>query len=223
MNTIKNLIGIGKGRTMLIIGAGATLKQNEKDITKFIEKTNPLTIGINNMTGFYVPDFHVWTNTQRFRTYGHTIDSKSSVLLGTNISLKLIKQVIGVRDYTLINYTDKEGIPMGYKNGKLYGHYRTAGCLSIMIAHIMGVDVINVVGFDGYTLYPQTDVASGNASQHCYGTGHTDTADWATCIKKDVIIDNVLQNLKDYGINFSIITPTKYEKFFDSSILNGRN
>lgn len=218
MKTIQNLINKEKGKDALIIGAGTSIKDNQDLINKFIRKTKPFTMGINNMTNFWIPDYHLWTNTQRFRTYGNNINNESKLLLGSNISLKVIKDVIGDSSYTLVNYTDKvKGVPIKYKGGKIYGYYRTAGCLAIMILHLMGVKDINIVGMDGYTLHKHKDIKSGKKSQHWYGNGLTDTATWKTCVMKDELIEEVLHSLKDYGIKFQILTPTIYKDFYDST------
>lgn len=214
MQTVEDILDSRKGESALIIGAGATIKTYKEQIDLFINKTAPFTIGINNMTDFWVPMFHVWTNNQRFRTYGKNINSKSNLLLGSNISLKVVKEIIGDRNYVLLNRVDRSGVPISYKNGTIYGYFRTAGCLSIMLAHLMGAKAIHVVGMDGYTFHDQKDVMAGKESQHCYGSGHTDTANWKACIDKDNIINNVLMSIKDYGINFNIITPTKYNDFY---------
>ena len=215
METIKDLVNTRKGESALIIGAGAAIKEEADNIDAFIKRKKPFTLGINNMTSFWVPDYHVWTNTQRFRTYGESINPNSHLLLGQNIPLKVIRNVIGGRDYILINYTDmKEGVPLGYKDGKIYGYFRTAGNLAIMIAHLMGASEVNIVGADGYSLHKREDLVKGQESHHCYGNGFTDTADWETCVKKDKIINNVLNNLREYGIDFKILTPTKYEDFY---------
>lgn len=220
MYTTRGLVNTRIGESALIIGAGATIKENQEQINNFIQSTKPFTIGINNMTEFWVPDYHLWTNTQRFRTYGKNIDPNSSLLLGSNIPLKVIKETIQSRSYILINYTDMDrGIPVGYKDGKIYGYYRTAGCLAIMILHLMGVSEINIVGMDGYSLHKLEDLESSRESQHCYGEGFTDTASWETCVRKDREIENVLWRLENYGINFKILTPTKYEDFYENARL----
>lgn len=219
MNTINNLVQTMKGEKALIIGAGSSVKKYKWQINDYIKFTNSFTIGINNMTKYFIPNYHLWTNTQRFRTYGKNINEHSKLLLGSNISLKVIKEIIDSKDYTLINYIDKEGIPIKYTKCKISGHYRTAGCLAIMVAYLMGSNDISVVGMDGYTQHNLEDLTIGNKSQHCYGNGFTDTATWDTCVKKDRIINNVLHSLKNYGINFKIITPTKYGEFYDSSRL----
>lgn len=221
MKTIKDIIDTRKGENVFIIGAGATIKEYQKQIDDFINETEPIIIGVNNMTDFWTPDYHLWTNSERFRTYGQNICENSKLLLGQNIPLKVINSIIGNRKYFLVNYTDfDESIPIGYKNGKIYGCYRTAGCLSIMIAHLMGASEINIVGMDGYSMHKHEDLTSGKESQHCYKKGFTDTANWKTCVKKDKIINGVLYNLQKHGINFKILTPTKYEDYYDNESLH---
>ena len=216
MKTIKNLIGLAEERSsVVIVGAGASIQKYYNQIDGFIQDSDSVIFGINNMTDYWTPHLHLWTNTQRFRTYGSNISPESILLLGQNIPLKIINNVIDNKKYFLINYTDmNKNIPIGYKKGKIYGYYRTAGCLAIMIAHLMGAEKINLVGFDGYTLHSQRDLVSAKKDQHCYGSGHTDTADYETCIKKDIEINSVLCDLKAYGIKFNILTPTKYSEFY---------
>ena len=220
MKTIKELIGKEKGKSGLVIGAGASIKEYEDQIARFICETTPITIGINNMTAFWIPDYHVWTNNSRFRTFGKNIHPDSKLLLGSNISLKLINEVIGSREYTVLNREDREGVSIDYRDGIIYGYFRTAGCLSIMLLHLMGINEINVVGMDGYTLHKHKDVVVGKQSQHCYGKGLTDTSSWQTGAEKDRIIEGALNNIKEYGIDFKILTPTKYRGFYDSTRLH---
>jgi len=215
MKTLKDLEDKEKGRNALIIGAGSSIKTEKSLIDKFIKDTDPILMGINNMTDYWVPNYHLWTNTQRFRTFKTNISVKSNLLLGSKIPLKIAANM----NYTLINYSDREGTHMSYKNGKISGFFRTAGCLAVMILHLMSVKEINICGMDGYSLHRHEELLKGEKSQHCYGEGLTDTATWETCIKKDKLIDKALRGLKEYGIEFKIITPTKYRSFYDSTRL----
>lgn len=220
MKTFKNLIGTEAGKSALVIGNGATIKEYKKQITEFIDTTNCITIGVNNMTAFWTPDYHLWTNNQRFREFGKSIRPNSTLLLGSNISLKVIRRIVGGREYVVLNREDREGVPMVYKDGMIYGYFRSAGCLAIMLLHLMGATEINIVGMDGYTIHKREDVMAGKASQHWYGKGHTDTASWESCLEKDKIIEDALNNIKEYGVDFKILTPTKYGGFYDSTRLH---
>lgn len=220
MKTLRDLEKIEEGKTAIIMGAGSSVKEYSSNIEKLLEDENNFIIGINNV--LFVPKYHLWTNSSRFRTFGKNISPVSKILLGQNIPLKLINEVIGKREYTLINYTDKEGNPINYRKGKIEGFFRTAGVLAIMLSHIMGAKNIFICGMDGYSLYSEEELKAKTKSQHSYGVGHTDTADYETCVFKDKLINNNLLSLRKYGIKFSIITPTKYKDFYDNSILGKR-
>jgi len=214
MKTIESLINKHKGRRALIIAAGSSVRKYENKINSFIYEHKPIVIGINNITGLFIPDYHLWTNTKRFRNFGKNILPESELLLGAGIHLKTVREIIGNRNYTLINFTDmKEGVPIGYKKGKILGFFRTAGCLSIMIAHLMGVKDVSIVGMDGHTFHNYEDVKSGKKAHHCYEENYKPFSK-EMCIKKDQIIMGVLSSLKNYGIDLKILTPTVYKKFY---------
>lgn len=214
MKTIENLINTHRGRKALIICAGSSVKEYENKINSFILEEKPVTIGINNMTGFFMPDYHLWTNTKRFRNFGKSIYPESELLLGAGIHLKTVREVIDSIEYTVINFTDmKEGVPIGYKKGKILGFYRTAGNLAIMIAHLMGASEVNIVGMDGHTFHNYEDVKSGKKSHHCYEEDYKPFTK-EICIKKDQVVTGVLGTLENYGINLKILTPTVYKKFY---------
>lgn len=216
--SIKDLIGTKKGHTAIIIGAGGTLREHGSAIKYLSEKKRTFTIGINRMTDVCVPTFHLWTNSGRYREFGSCISPKSSLLFGCNIKKKLIKKHFS-GEYTNIDYIDKEGVPFGFSLGKITGHYRTAGCLAIKIAHLMGANPIYVSGMDGYTFNPKSDLEDGNSHQHIYGSGYTDGAKWEECIRKDDMVYRALKGMSKNGIEFSLITPTRFASFYNKDVL----
>jgi len=218
MKTIKDLIGKEKSKSVLILCTGSTVKEKKKDIDAFIEKEKPILIGVNNLSGFWIPDYHIWTNNGRFRTFGKNINSKSTLLLGSNISLKVINNTIGARDYVVLERVDREGVPVDYRNGIIYGYHRTVGCVAITVSHLLGAKEINVVGMDGHTLNSYDDVKDGRKAHHFYNEKYTPYSPEIR-IKKDEITSGVLQSLKDYGIDFNIITPTVFKKFYNGDKL----
>jgi len=218
MRTIKDLIGKEKGKKFLILCTGATVKERKKEIDNFIEKEKPILVGVNNLSGFWIPDYHIWTNNRRFRTFGKNINPKSTLLLGSNISLKVINEVIKTKNYIVLERVDREGVSIDYKNGIIYGYHRTVGCVAITVSHLLGAKEINIVGMDGHTLNDYEDIKSGKKAHHFYDEKYTPYS-LKICNKKDKITSGVLQSLKDYGIDFNIITPTVFKKFYDSSRL----
>lgn len=213
-----NCIDCEKGKTFLIIGAGGTLKQYSEPIKAFIEKYKPVTIGINKMTDFHIPDYHLWTNKQRWEDFGGCINEKSKMMFASDFEQKMINLHFK-GDYIAVNYADEQGYDVAYREGIIYGHFRTAGCLSILICHLFGASNIFIAGMDGYTLYGRQDLELGKQSQHLYGSGLTDDATWQECVEKDEQVYNAMRQIEAFGVKFNIITPTKFEKYYVPDIL----
>ena len=217
-------VGCEKGKSFLIIGAGGSLREYSDPIKKFIEKENAVTIGINKMTGFHIPDYHLWTNKQRWHDFGDCISSDSRLIFGAGLNTKLINRHYQ-GEYIQVDYTDSpertaKQSGVGYDDGVIYGNFRTAGCLAVVISHLFGAENIYIVGMDGYTLHDQKEVLDGLLNQHVYGNGSTDGATWEQCIYKDEQVDQALHEIKEYGVAFKILTPTKFTDFYDGTILS---
>jgi len=206
------------GRDFIIIGAGGTLKTHNNIVKKFINENNLLSIGINYMTEFYIPSYHLWTNKGRFRDFAYCISSKSTILIGSSMSSALVNKHYSGK-YVIVDYVDKSGLKVEIKKGIIRGFFRTAGCLAIMIAYWLGSKRIYVAGMDGYTLYSQKELDDGHYGQHLYGLGHTDTASWDECVEKDRIVAEGLKKIAEYGVAFQIITPTVFSEYYCPDIL----
>lgn len=211
------------GSTILIIGAGGTLREYEKQIKKFISDNNPVTIGVNCMTEYWIPDYHLWTNKQRYQDLGGCIDTKSKMMFGSGLPEKLIRKHFK-GDYIVVDYVHKlrdasKDASVKYKDGKIYGYFRTAGCLAIVIAHLLGASKIYIVGMDGFTLHSREELIKQDKNHHCYGKGYTDDATWQECIEKDRLVYENLYAIYAFGAKFKILTPTKFERFYDPEIL----
>jgi len=196
---------------VLVVGAGGTIKEKEKEISSFLEREQPITIGINKMTEFVTPHYHLWTNRQRYRDLGSCIKKESVLMFKGSWSKKIISKHYKGK-YVPVHYVDHKGVPFGYEDGVVKGYFRTAGNLAIMIAHVMNASKISIIGMDGFTLHSTQDLGKGK-NQHCYGKGYTDDATWKDCIKKDKVVDTSLHELAGYGVKFHIITPTKFTDF----------
>lgn len=214
MKTIFDIKNSQKGRSVLVLGSGGAIKTYGSMVKKLIKNDNLKTIGINNISSFHVPDYHVWTNTGRLKEFGHTINSSSVVLFGSNIKKDVISS-IWPNKYISVPYTDKDGLAIKISSNHIQGNFRTAGCLSIVIAHILGFDNIYVAGMDGYTFNSWESMENGSASQHFYGNGLTDNNSKEICQKKDDQVKESLNSISSYGINFSIITPTIFNSFYN--------
>jgi len=201
-------------RDYLIIGAGSTLNEYNDKIVTFINTNNIVTIGVNNMTHKFIPDYHLWTNTGRFEKYKDCINNQSKILIGSRL-LKNCDIDKHIKNYEIVYYTDDPTEKISYDGKYIRGFFRTAGCLAIYWAHLHNAKKIYVVGMDGYTL-------CHNGNQHCYGSGMTDFTgkeDIAYEYCKDNNIYNVLRNIDKNGVKFEILTPTVYTEFHNDIIL----
>lgn len=216
-----DLINKESGRPFLVVGAGSSIAAYRDSIKAFIVKNNPVTIGINNISTFITPNYHVWTNTGRFREFGDTIHPLSQVILKKDMDPKLIRKH-ELTDYATLNYIDEPGVPVAYnpKKGRVEGSFRTAGCLSIFLSHLMGSGMVYVVGMDGYTYHGPEELDAG-AGQHFYGTGFTDRGEmkdkryWHLAAGKDAEVYKALDGISAYGVQFAIITPTVFDEYYE--------
>lgn len=221
MKTLKELENVEKASEMMIVGSGGSIRTYREEILTYIKQHNVKTIGVNFMTSLCKPDYHLWTNKQRYRDLGQCISRKSILLFGCGLPISLIRKHHR-GDFYKIDYSNILSLAIdekiGYKDGRIFGYFRTAGVLAIMIAHIMGSSNITVAGMDGFTLHKKRDLDKKRAAQHCYGKGFTDDATWDECQQKDKAVDEELHSLHDYGIAFKIITPTVFKSFHEKEI-----
>lgn len=219
MKTVFDIKDSEKGNSVIILGSGGTLDTYGDKVKQFIKDKELKTIGINNSVAFYVPDYHVWTNTGRLKEFGGNINKSSSILFGSNVRKDVIQKV-WPNKYISIPYTDKEKMKIRITKNHIHGNFRTAGCLSIMLSHILGFENIYIAGMDGYTYCDWSKLKNGEDSQHFYGKGLTDKNTREICENKDRIVADALDSIFSYGVNFSIITPTVFQRFYDSSKLS---
>jgi len=202
---------------IMIVGSGPSLNTWQDQILKFIKKEQCTLIGVNKMTSLCHPDYHLWTNKQRYRDLGGCINpKKSTMMFGHGIPKKLIRKHFK-GDYISVVYSNDKRYSERprLKEKHLRGGFRTAGVLAIAIAYLMEGKQIWVVGMDGYTLQPKSRLIRHKRSQHCYGSGFTDDASWEKCLEKDRVVSQELDCLSKF-VAFEILTPTKFKKHYRS-------
>ena len=202
-------------------------------------------MGCNYINDFFIPDYHFWGDSRRYLRYGSCVSKKSNLIFGQYISPKIIKKY-WKGPYDVIKYTQKKWkksyenpksnkygmgeVKYDHKKGIYQGVFRTMGSLMIFWAHVNKAFKISIVGMDGYTFYSKDSLKNKIGSQHCYGKGFTDISAnshgtknsekfYYFCDKKDDDIYKTLKSLKNYGVEFEIITPTVYKDFYNSAIL----
>jgi hypothetical protein len=229
----KNIVD---NKHVLVLGTGPSLKIYKDKIIKYINDNNCVTFGCNNITDILIPDYHFYGSTKRWKKYGHLVNKKSILVTVDKFSKKIIKKkwkgkLIQFKTVERIwKYgSDQEGSKeqerccVRYKNNKMFGCFRDVGTLAAFLAFVQGAKKVDIVGFDGYTLYSKQDLQRKKGSQHCYGEGLTDGTSYKYCKKKDWDKYKTLRLLYKYvknkwGFGFTLLTPTVYDEFYDSNI-----
>jgi len=199
-----------KGSCVLIVGAGSSVEKYQGKIEKFIKENNAVTIGINNINGLFIPDYHFW-GSRRWEKFGKRSSDKSYFIFSHGFSKKSILK-FGERAYFVLK-------------DKHWSIFRNTGIMATHFSYIHGAISVNLVGMDGYTYYPYDDLKEEKQAQHCYGKGITDGQPYERGRQKDKRNYETLKSLygsmkKKYKFGFEILTPTVYGEFYNSKILD---
>jgi 4-hydroxy 2-oxovalerate aldolase len=200
-----------KGRKLLIIANGPSLLTHKKFIQEFIEKENPVTIGVNFLQDTIVPDYHLFISRKRLQKYASNINPKSKVILPSFFGKEFVTET-GIEECT---YFDMEIVDKA-NNTIVEGTtqqcvYPNVSISAMVLAHLMGASEIYAVGLDGY-------IDELNKKM-VYFYNENDTPDdkeiasirYEMFSKELERTNNFLQNK---SVPFFIITPTSHKKYY---------
>lgn len=215
--SFKTLLNSRKGRDFLIYCPGKNIKEWHRRVSLFADEEDLLIIGSNRIVDLTRLDYHLFTNNDKYEAYGHLIAESSTLLLGSHIGEQHIKKH-QPKEYVSVNYTDrdpKESMRYDKKKDVVYGYYRTSGNLAIMLCHLVGARKIYVAGMSGFTF-------NFDGTVHYYKAeikrDRKTKKEWSR--KYDKPVAKSLDDLKEYGIDFTLITPTIYGKHYDHRVLD---
>ena len=200
-------------KVCLIVCTGKTIGIYNDKIQSYIKNNRPTIFAVNQYPDFfkYIPHIHLFTNNHRWDECKNSINSKSILMLGCRI-----KTPPKDNNYIKINYTDKNpDEKISYNNGIIYGYYRSVGGLGIMIAYLMKFETILVVGMDGHNLKDEYIHYYKDSENSFYGK-----VDISHREIFNPVMSKVLDNIKLYGIKFSLVTPTLFYKHFQNNIIS---
>jgi hypothetical protein len=208
-----------KGKDFLIYCPGKNIVEWHDRVMNFVKEKDLITIGCNKVFNLFKPTYHIFTNSEKYREYGGSVNKSSTPILGLRIVQNLI-DMYEHKTYICVKHNDKdpnEKIEYDKKRDIIRGYYRTSGNLAIMVASLMGSRKIYIAGmsgflfnFDGTVHYYNAEVPRDVKSKE----------EWHK--KYDVPISRALGNLKKAGIDFEIITPTIYSDHFNPGALVNR-
>ena len=81
MRELSDLEKVEQDRNMVVVCCGSSITEYASQIRKFIEDRNAVVIGMNKMTNFITPKYHLWTNKKRWKHYGHICKEESIKLI----------------------------------------------------------------------------------------------------------------------------------------------
>ena len=231
-----------KNSHVLIIGSGQTLQLYLEEIKKNIIENDVVIFGCNNMSNLIVPDYHFWGDKDRYKKFGKNMNKKSMPVFGSHLLTNGLMKIHKNIPYKVLKYKKWSGFSKGreinkkakidYKKGIISGPFRNIGTLAIFYAYLHGALKISIAGMDGYALHSKNELKEKKYSQHCYGMGYSDFSGrklrkninyYKEYLKRDKDVYKVLYLLKDYGVQFKIITPTVFKDFYDPNVLGIEN
>lgn len=129
-----------QNRKILLLSPGASLKKEKETIRAYIEKEDPICIGINAVTVDYEYDYLFFSNRMRYAyakdVYPEVLRSKESILLSN------IKNCADAGEYVVdFNMLIKRGWP----------HFDNATILCLRLLGKLHVKEAVLAGFDGFS------------------------------------------------------------------------
>ena len=176
----------------VILACGPSLRQYQKEIQEYIQPTM-ITVGVNNIGGLFVPDYHVFVNRQRHKKYGGTVSPKSKLVLGYKFK--------GPCDYVLQfenEYPSSNG-HMSLDGERIVCGGATVAYLAAGFAIMMGAKRITFAGLDGAT------------KGYHYYEGREATAGKLEML--EAASHGILRDINKL-VPVKILTPTVYEEYY---------
>ena len=176
----------------VILASGPSLKEHIEDIRSYIQPTM-ITVGVNNIGGLYVPDYHVFVNRSRYKQHRHMVSPQSKLVLGPKFKDRCDYQLKLDNEYPTDN-----------------GYMRVAGdaivCGGATVAYVaagfaimMGASQITFVGLDGPARgyhYKEKRVATSDKLEMLEQASH-----------------GILRDIHRIA-PVKILTPTVYEEYY---------
>ena len=138
-HTIEILMQQLSDRKILLVFPGSSALEQHEKINKFIEKENPVVIGINAVTLGYSYDYLFFSNVMR---YNYARDVYSDILKKTHkIITSNIKSVPEDNEH-IVNFN------MLVKRG--WTHFDNSGIMCLRLLNKMNISEVYMAGFDGF-------------------------------------------------------------------------
>ena len=138
-----------KGKDILVIGPGRSVKEEEKTITEYISRNNPIVISINFLPENWTTDYLFLTNSKRYVQQATSIsqlNGDTQIIATSNVT-----KSNGRFDYNLDyeSLIDREAVFMD-----------NSFIMLLKVLMKIGVTRVTLAGFDGYSSDRETNYYS---------------------------------------------------------------
>lgn len=176
-------------RPVLIIAPGKTIRNKQNEINSFIDKHNPFIITINFVSDEFPQDIAFISNMKRFDGLMQLTEQiNSPIVVTSNIMQNPISE-----QFLPVNYTS------------LLGNEAEADNSGIMLIHLLedlGVSVIFLAGFDGF---------SSNIQDNYYSQELINSVERSAIIQKNAAIVKHLNRIRE-RLKLVFVTPSYFEE-----------
>lgn len=213
-----------EGRDFIVLGTGSTISEYDAKLKQFIRDNSLITIGINGISGFTTPDYHLFCNRKRFVQYSDTIDSsgKSTVLLSVYFSDQFIRKQTALK-YELVMFRDCNDPEIcNIDSDYIISHTGATVSRAILLAYAMGANNVFVAGADGIN-------DNVKAKTHFHNDGYSGLDHDALNEKykywfkerEPIALRSTFNWLVDNGYNgYIFVTPTNYGDYYNPQFLD---
>lgn len=204
-------IGRHKGREFLVLANGQNLMACKPDIDEFIAKYDPVILGANYLSGFFVPHYHAFNNKKRFVSYVDKVSPQSKLMIGVNIPVGMIHEYVS-REYEPLIFCDHLDADFDIRNGVITTNCRTISVLLAGLAVVMGAERIFIAGMDGY-------LDRRSVSRNLFYEEKFDATEHDLNVERHRDNEKFLSQIDEYvkkngGEGVHIITPTTHAAFY---------
>lgn len=191
---IAGLTEIVRGKKVLILAPGNTLKTHEKEINKFIKENNPVIISVNVIPDEIKADFLYMSNLKRYEYLSKTKEfSKIKKIVTSNLPENVINEVFRV------SFT--KFVRLGYE------HMDNSCLMLLWMLDVMKPGGVYFAGFDGYEPHQENNYYSKSLEL-------STARDNAVAINTEIIemLNDYIGNRRNKNIQITFITPSRFDK-----------
>ena len=205
-----------RGRDFIVLANGKTLRTRCEAIQRFIKDFAPIVMGANFLGGLFKPDYHAFSNQQRFVDYVGQVDGDSRLLVSTVFDEHLIRDCT-TREVERIVHLNRTSNRFDIVNGVITTNCKTISILLVAVAIVMGAKRVFIAGMDGYR--NRDDYMSDNF--HFYDESDQ-TGVFRALLEIHDANEALLTSINEYLIErnreeLRIITPTSHKHFYSGA------